>query len=239
MDINLTLNGWPVMGSAPPGLSLLDFLREKGCLSVKCACCETSNCGACTVLLDGAPVLSCSVLAARAGGRAVDTLEGLQAEAEPIAAFLAAQGIFAVESAVNELAETLGMNPAALREKNAELLGCAPEDTEFDGDRVRRLDTGASATLAQAAYRARSTTASVWRPPPPTPPPSPFIAGMAEVEVDKLTGQVSVLDYMAVVDCGIPINPALAHAIYRATGVWHRFLPITPEKIALGTPDAC
>lgn len=91
MDINLTLNGRPVAGSVPPGLSLLDFLREKGCLSVKCAC-ETANCGACTVLLDGAPVLSCSVLAARAGGRAIDTLEGLQAEAEPIAAFLAAQG---------------------------------------------------------------------------------------------------------------------------------------------------
>jgi len=135
---------------------------------------------------------------------------------------------------------------------------------------------------------------------------------MAEIELDKLTGKVTVLDYMAVVDCGRPINPALArtqaeggivqgigmalmeditydskgkpieaslmqykiptrmdmgalrvefensyepsgpygaksigevvintpspalaHAIYRATGVWHRELPITPEKIAM------
>ena len=139
------------------------------------------------------------------------------------------------------------------------------------------------------------------------------MVGMAEVEVDTRTGIVTVLDYKAVVDCGTPINPALArvqaeggivqgightlmenvtygsrgqilensfmqyrlptrldmgklqvefessydptqpfgaksigeivintpapaiaHAIYRATGVWHRTLPITPEQIALG-----
>ena len=141
--------------------------------------------------------------------------------------------------------------------------------------------------------------------------PPPYMVGMVEIELDKLTGQVTVLDYMAVVDCGIPINPALAriqteggivqgightlmenvtyrggcpaerslmqykiptrldmgkltvefehsheptgpfgaksigeivintpapalaHAIYRATGVWHRELPITPEQIAM------
>lgn len=56
------------------------------------------------------------------------------------------------------------------------------------------------------------------------------------MEVDKLTGQVSVLDYMAVVDCGIPINPALAHAIYRATGVWHRSLPITRRRLPWARP---
>ena len=143
--------------------------------------------------------------------------------------------------------------------------------------------------------------------------PPPYMVGMAEVEVDTRTGIVTVLDYKAVVDCGTPINPALArvqaeggivqgightlmenvtygsrgqilensfmqyrlptrldmgklqvefessyeptqpfgaksigeivintpapaiaHAIYRATGVWHRTLPITPEQIALG-----
>ena len=146
----------------------------------------------------------------------------------------------------------------------------------------------------------------------PTSPP-PFMAGMAEVEVDTKTGGVKVLDYTAVVDCGTPINPnlarvqtegglvqgigmalfesitynetghlaensfmqykiptrldmgkldvtfeasyepsgpfgaksigeivintpspAIAHAVYRATGVWHRSLPITPEKVLLG-----
>jgi CO/xanthine dehydrogenase Mo-binding subunit len=147
--------------------------------------------------------------------------------------------------------------------------------------------------------------------------PPPYMVGMVEIELDKLTGEVKILDYMAVVDCGIPINPhlariqaeggivqgigmaltenvqydphgkpterslmqykipsrldmgvirvefensyeptgpfgaksigeivintpapALAHAIYRATGVWHRELPITPEKIAMTKPEA-
>ena len=142
--------------------------------------------------------------------------------------------------------------------------------------------------------------------------PPPYMVGMVEIELDKLTGEVTVLDYTAVVDCGTPINPALAriqaeggivqgightlmenvtynekgrpiessfmqyklpsrldigklkvefensyeptgpfgaksigeivintpapaiaHAIYRATGVWHTELPITPEDIAM------
>lgn len=91
MEIKLTLNGRPVTGSVRPGDCLLDFLRAQGCLSVKRGC-ETSNCGACTVLLDGAPVLSCSVLAVRADGHAVTTLEGLQEEASRFVGFIAAQG---------------------------------------------------------------------------------------------------------------------------------------------------
>ena len=70
---------------------LLDFLREQGCLSVKRGC-ETANCGLCTVLLDGVPVLSCSVLAARAADHQVQTLEGLQQEAEEFVGFIADQG---------------------------------------------------------------------------------------------------------------------------------------------------
>lgn len=91
MEIKLTLNGRPVTGSVPPGLPLLDFLREKGCLSVKQGC-ETSNCGLCTVLLDGVPVLSCSLLAAHADGHSVTTLEGLREEARQFVSFLADQG---------------------------------------------------------------------------------------------------------------------------------------------------
>lgn len=91
MEISLILNGRPVTGSVRPGLPLLDFLRERGCYSVKRGC-ETSNCGACTVLLDGKPVLSCSLLAVRANGRAVTTLEGLQEEAAQFVGFIAAQG---------------------------------------------------------------------------------------------------------------------------------------------------
>ena len=70
---------------------LIDFLRENGCLSVKRGC-ETSNCGLCTVLMDDKPVLSCSVLAVRADGRKVDTLEGLQDEAREFTEFIADQG---------------------------------------------------------------------------------------------------------------------------------------------------
>ncbi len=73
MEINLNLNGRAVSASVRPDTLLLDFLRDQGCYSVKRGC-ETSNCGACTVLLDGRPVLSCSVLAARADGRTVQTL---------------------------------------------------------------------------------------------------------------------------------------------------------------------
>ena len=63
-----------------PDTLLIDFVRSHGCLSVKRGC-ETSNCGLCTVFLDDKPVLSCSVLAARADGHKVTTLEGLQDEA--------------------------------------------------------------------------------------------------------------------------------------------------------------
>ena len=91
MEIRLTLNGKPVTASVDADKLLLDFLREQGCLSVKRGC-ETANCGLCTVLLDGVPVLSCSVLAVRASGHQVQTLEGLQQEAEEFVGFIADQG---------------------------------------------------------------------------------------------------------------------------------------------------
>ena len=91
MEINLNLNGRAVSSSVRPDTLLLDFLRDQGCYSVKRGC-ETSNCGACTVLLDGRPVLSCSVLAARADGRTAQTLEGLQREAEAFVTYIADQG---------------------------------------------------------------------------------------------------------------------------------------------------
>ena len=91
MEINLNLNGRAVSASVRPDTLLLDFLRDQGCYSVKRGC-ETSNCGACTVLLDGRPVLSCSGLAARADGRTVQTLEGLQREAEAFVTYIADQG---------------------------------------------------------------------------------------------------------------------------------------------------
>lgn len=74
-----------------PDLLLLDLLRQKGCYSVKRGC-ETANCGLCTVLMDEKPVLSCSMLAARADGKKVVTLEGMQEEAKEFGGFLADEG---------------------------------------------------------------------------------------------------------------------------------------------------
>ena len=91
MELKLTLNGRPVTDHIDPGLLLIDFLRNHGCYSVKRGC-ETSGCGLCTVLMDGRPILSCSMLAARADGRSVTTLEGLQAEAAQFIGFIADQG---------------------------------------------------------------------------------------------------------------------------------------------------
>ena len=91
MQISLILNGKKILDEISPDMLLIDFVRNHGCYSVKCGC-ETANCGLCTVFLDEKPVLSCSVLAARADGHKVDTLEGLQKEAEEFGAFLADQG---------------------------------------------------------------------------------------------------------------------------------------------------
>ena len=201
----------------------------------------------------------------------------------------------------------------------AGLLNCAAEDTVFAGSQVRCISSGEAVSLTDITYKTqcfndKSTVASATHSSPVSPPP--YMVGMVEIELDRLTGQVEVLDCMAVVDCGIPINPnlariqtegglvqgigmaltenvhynaqgrpienslmqykiptrqdigtlrvefehsyeptgpfgaksigeivintpspAIAHAVYRATGVWHRELPITPEKIAMTKPN--
>lgn len=91
MELKLKLNGNPVTDHIEPGLLLIDFLRAHGCYSVKRGC-ETANCGLCTVLMDGKPILSCSMLAARAAGHSIQTLEGLQEEAAAFVGFIADQG---------------------------------------------------------------------------------------------------------------------------------------------------
>lgn len=200
----------------------------------------------------------------------------------------------------------------------AELLGCSAADVTFAGSCVRTAD-GRTASLTDIAYKSQvsnncAAEVTATHSSPISPPP--FMVGMAEIELDKLTGEVRVLEYDAVVDCGTPVNPALArvqteggiaqgigmtltenvtynaagkpiessfmqyklptrldvghlhvefessyeptgpfgaksigeivintpapaiaHAIMRATGVWHRELPITPEVIAMGKPD--
>ena len=87
----MTLNGKRITRSVDADMALLDFVRNEGCYSVKRGC-DTSNCGLCTVFLDDKPVLSCSVLVARAYGHKVTTMEGLQKEAAEFGAFIADQG---------------------------------------------------------------------------------------------------------------------------------------------------
>ena len=91
MQIQMLLNEKKVTADIAPDMLLIDFLRSQGCYSVKRGC-ETSNCGLCTVFVDDKPVLSCSLLAARADGHRVTTLEGLQEEAEGFGAFIADEG---------------------------------------------------------------------------------------------------------------------------------------------------
>ncbi len=91
MLIKLWINDKVCSDDIAPDTLLIDFLRAKGQLSIKRGC-ETSNCGLCTVMLEGKPILSCSTLALRANGLHVTTIEGLQEEAKDFGAFLADEG---------------------------------------------------------------------------------------------------------------------------------------------------
>lgn len=104
-----------------------------------------------------------------------------------------------------------------LREKicraGAEYLGCTEDDVEFDGEKVTDLRNGNSISRADIGNKVmcannEALSASEAFSSPTSPPP--FMVGMAEVEVDKETGTVELLDYVAVVDCGTVVNPALA-----------------------------
>ncbi len=91
MEITLNLNGKTIKDHIDADSLLIDFVRKHGCYSVKRGC-ETANCGLCTVLMDGKPILSCSMLTARAAGHRIQTLEGLQEEAKEFVGFIADQG---------------------------------------------------------------------------------------------------------------------------------------------------
>ena len=91
MNITFWLNGVKRQAEVRPDELLLDFLRKNSCYSVKRGC-EPSNCGLCTVWMNKKPVLSCSVLAARADGKEIVTLEGVQERAAEFGTYLANQG---------------------------------------------------------------------------------------------------------------------------------------------------
>ncbi len=79
MDIQINLNGSDQSFAVTEQLTLLQLLRGEGCYSVKHGC-ESGDCGACTVLVNDRPTVSCIMLAAQAGDKRVVTLEGLDGE---------------------------------------------------------------------------------------------------------------------------------------------------------------
>ena len=215
----------------------------------------------------------------------------------------------AVEKACAQLKENLCRIAAGM-------LDCDVDEVEFAGRTVKKLDGTGEVSLFDIAAKSMcgnetAAQVTVSHSSPISPPP--FMVGMVEIELDTETGQVDVLDYTAVVDCGTPVNPnlarvqteggivqgigmalyedvtyepsgrimenslmqykiptrldmgrlrvefessyeqsgpfgaksigeivintpspAIAHAIAHATGVWHRTLPITPEKVLRG-----
>jgi carbon-monoxide dehydrogenase small subunit len=75
--VSIEVNGQPVAEEVPDRTLLVHFLRDTAGLTGTNIGCDTTSCGACTVLLDGESVKSCTVLAAQADGHAVTTVEGL------------------------------------------------------------------------------------------------------------------------------------------------------------------
>jgi carbon-monoxide dehydrogenase small subunit len=96
MRVEITVNGRPGADDVEPRTLLVHYLRETRGLRATNVGCDTTSCGACTVLLDGESVKSCTVLAAQASGHEVTTVEGLAAgeELHPVqAAFRAEHGL--------------------------------------------------------------------------------------------------------------------------------------------------
>ena len=167
MDISINLNGKRVAASVSPDLSLLAFVRAQGCKSVKCAC-ETTNCGLCTVWLDGQAVLSCAVPMARANGHAVTTLEGLQEQSADFARCMAEEGaeqcgfcspglimnVLSMEREIRERAAAAGEEPQmpSDEEMDSYLAGNLCRCTGYTSQRraIRRYMASRFAACAQA-----------------------------------------------------------------------------------------
>jgi aerobic-type carbon monoxide dehydrogenase small subunit (CoxS/CutS family) len=127
-DTSLMLNGTPWNGSVPAETVLLDLLRERCGLTGTKRSCESEVCGACTVLVDGRAVSSCTYLAAEAAGRSVLTIEGLEQEGrlDPLQeAFLRHEGFqcgFCTSGMIMCSKALLLENPAPSRQEIADYL---------------------------------------------------------------------------------------------------------------------
>jgi carbon-monoxide dehydrogenase small subunit len=123
LDISITVNGHDQRHDVEPRTLLVQYLREACALTGTKVGCDTSSCGACTVLVDGESVKSCTMLAAQADGRTVTTIEGLASgdELHPV------QRAFQEQHALQCGFCTAGMVMAAVS-----LLEEVPNPTESD-----------------------------------------------------------------------------------------------------------
>jgi carbon-monoxide dehydrogenase small subunit len=118
IPVTITVNGQPRALEIDTRQNLVGFLREQLGLTGTHVGCSTGNCGACTVVLDGLTVKSCSVLAADADGREVTTIEALSSSADDLhpiqQAFVANQGLqcgFCTPGMVLSVVTLLEQNP--------------------------------------------------------------------------------------------------------------------------------
>jgi carbon-monoxide dehydrogenase small subunit len=124
VKVNVTVNGAAVAAEVADRTLLVHFLRDVAGLTATNVGCDTSSCGACTVLLDGQSVKSCTMLAAQADGREVTTVEGLaagQEEMHPVQrAFHAEHGLqcgFCTPGMVMAAVSLLAENPRPTEEQ--------------------------------------------------------------------------------------------------------------------------
>lgn len=126
--VSFTLNGRRVQAAIPPGMLLVDLLRDRFGLTGTKIGCGIGECGACTVLLDGEAVNSCLILAVAVNGREVTTIEGLAANGQlhPLQeAFIEAGAVqcgFCTPGMIMSAKALLDANPHPTREQIAEAI---------------------------------------------------------------------------------------------------------------------
>jgi carbon-monoxide dehydrogenase small subunit len=159
-DVTLVVNGRSVAGTVEDRTLLVQFLRENLGLTGTHVGCDTSQCGACVVHVDGKAVKSCTMLAAQASGSEIVTIEGLAdgTELHPVqAAFREHHGLqcgFCTPGMIMAAVDMINRHPAGLDEKTvrAELEGNLCRCTGYHN--IVKAILAASQTMAKGAARA-------------------------------------------------------------------------------------
>jgi len=131
MQVTININGTPYSGDVEPRLLLLHFIRDVANLTGTHWGCDTSNCGACVVQIDGEPVKSCTTLAVMVAGHEVMTVEGLETE----------EGLDTIQAAFHEMhALQCGFCTPGMLMTTRALLDENPDPTELE---IRTAISGA------------------------------------------------------------------------------------------------